>query len=474
MPVEYLNGGIFACELLRHPYDKNPIIIWDAVADLGEQTLTLLAEDKDTYIRLREADENFFDITLSDRRRRQRKAEKELFHAISVFNQFSEAFHSGYQVEQGSTKIENGQDKPVSTFEHDRLNRLPRYDAWKPQRFCVHDHLMGVMGNRFNRATGCLEVTGYATKDHTNYARASATRSLLLCFLCEWAKQSATKGIIFLDNWDDPIQEPRRVPHEIRVYAHILGIKMQPNATQIDHATCRALFLELTDFSQPTRKILSKSDLSIKACLMVHKGIWTVHQLEDLIRYCPMISTLFEDNLQSANQVHMGMLMEHARLTVMSGLAQQMVQVQAEEKNASIIVLDTDEESKKMPYSRLISCECDIELCCFEDGRRIKKTLSSGIDFALWAWPATPHQFKQKLGSILKFIENFVSSFSQNRSDDNRPKTICLVVPTQATINQSVDVVPSSGIHLVLMDETLDMIDQAAWRNLQQSQRIRK
>ena len=465
LPIEHLREGVFACEHVKNQNSTKPIVIWDVTRDLAEQTMIEIAENIDVYETLRQDGDNPFETTLFDRRRRQRKAEKEFLKAIEAFNLFSRDFHQKYPSEN--------QDNPASSFEHDRLNRMPRYDEWKPERFCVHDHLMGVMGYHFNRITGHLEVTGYATRDHTNYARSSATRSLLLGLLCEWAKQSSNKGMIFLDKWYGSPLEATSVPHEIVVYARVLGIDVQFGTKELSHAVCKALFLQLTPFGMRTRKILEGSDLSIKACLMAHKGIWSTRQIEDLVRYCPMASSLFEGDAQPEKPVQMGMVMEHARLAVMAGISEQMVRTQAEEKLSSVNVIDLDECLPVRPYSRLISCNCDIHLFCYDNGQRFEKALTAGTCFIIYSWPVTPFQFKEKIAAILESMATLLA-FSKTTPLADKLTTICLMVPAQTIINQALNVDLPPGIHLTLMDETMDVIGQTAWRNIQQSRRIRK
>lgn len=464
-PIEHLREGIFACEHLKNQNSIKPIVIWDVTRDLAEQTMIEVAENIDVYKKMRKDSEDPFETTWFDRRRRQRRAEKEFLKAIEAFNLFSRDFHQGYPSET--------QETPASSFEHDRVNRMPRYDEWKPERFCVHDHLMGVMGYRFNRIKGHLEVTGYATRDHTNYARGSATRSLLMGLLCEWAKQSSNKGMVFLDKWYGSLSEAVPVPYELIVYARVLGIDIQFGIKELTHAVCKALFLQFTPFGFSTQKILEGSDLSIKACLMAHKGIWSTHQIEDLVRYCPMASSLFEGDAQPEKPVQMGMGMEHARFAVMAGISEQMVRNQAEEKLSSISVIDIDECLPVRPYSRLISCNCDIHLSCYDNGQRFEKVLTAGTYFIIYSWPVTPFQFKEKIVAVLESMAALVT-FLKTTPLANKFTTICLMVPAQTIINQSLNVDLPPDIHLTLMEETLEVIGQTAWHNIQQSRRIRK
>lgn len=494
IPIEHLGNGIFACEHQKHPKNLKPVLIWDVTVDLAEQTMIPLAENIQSYNELRQTGEDPFEITLFDRRRRQRKAENELFKAIEVFNQFAKDFHQDYQVTNSSTETEENQENSTATFEHDKMSKLPRYDEWKPERFCVHDHLMGVMGYKFNRSVGHLEVTGYATRDHTNYARGSATRAMLLCLLCEWAKQSSQKGVVFVDKWYEYQPQPITVPHEIVVYARVLGIDVEPGVKKLSHTTCKSLFLQLTPFGMNTRGILEKSGLSIKACLMAQKGIWTTHQIEDLVRYCPMTSTLFDGDAQPEKPVQMEMVMAHARLAVMANISEQMIRVQAEEKNGAVKVLDADNSDNPgdpgdsddpenyenpddcqpvWPYYRVLSCDCDVQLCCYENGQRVEKTFAPETRLGIFSWPATSLQFKENTVKLLDKAVAMQRAF-QKADPSDTPDTLCIMVPAKAIRQQPLDVEIPTGIHITLMDETLDAVGQTAWRNIQLSQRIRK
>lgn len=465
-PVEYLGKGLFACEHQPNSIGPKPVVIWDTMADLAEQTMIKLAENLSAYEALRKSGNNPSEETLSERRRWKRKAEVELIKAIEEFNRFAEGFHHEYQAQQAFTGADGTDDGGISTFEHDKVNRPPRYDAWKPERFCVHDHLMGVMGYRFNRTVDRLEVAGYATRDHTNYARGSATRSLLLCLLCEWAKQSVQKGIVFVDEWHKSKPDPVVVPYEISLYGRVLGVDIKPGERELPYLACETLFLKLTPFSLQAREMLEKSDLSIKACLIAHKGIWSIPQIEDLVRYCPMAQEIFEGSIQPEEQVRMAMAMEHAKLAVMAGIAEQMIRVQAEDKQASVKVHGFESGLSDWPYSRLLSCGCDILFSCLENGQRIERNFEAGVLFAIFSWPVTEQLFHRGVKQMFKAL--------QKTAHENNLNAVVLLVPEQAVLNQSVSVPDHPGIHLALMHETLDVIRQTAWRNIQQAGRLRK
>lgn len=469
-PVEYLGKGIFVCEHRVSPGNVPSIVIWDVTADLAEQTMIEAAEDLTSYETLRQGAANPAEETSFDRRRRKGKAEAERMKAIEMFNRFAEGFHEGYKANPAAAEAGEADDNGVSAFEHDKLNRLPRYDAWKPERFCVHDHLMGVMGYRFNRMIGRLEVTGYATRDHTNYARGSATRALLLCLLCEWAKQSAHLGIVFVEDWRQPEPDSVAIPYEISVYGRVLGVDIQPDAKELTYWVCKALFLKLTPFSPQARSALEKTDLSIKACLMAHKGIWSIPQIEDLVRYCPMALEIFEGSVQPEEQIRMAIAMEHARLAVMADIAEQMVRVQVEEKQASIIdhgnVHDIESRQAGWAYSRLYTCDCDILLTCLENDRRVERNISSGALFAVISWPVTEQQFHRRIKPVFQALEKTAL--------EKQLDAVFLLIPEHAAFNQLPDVPDTAGIHLALMHESLDVIQQTAWRNIRQAGRLRK
>ena len=460
-PIEYLGKGVFACEHQNAGTGEGPVVLWDAAADLAEQAFIQVAENADQYFTLRKNGKILLEDVSFDIRRQKRKAEIQLARDIDAFNRFADWFHKEYQNQQAGTATEDPDDLMASAFEHDQKNRALRYDEWKPQRFCVHDHLMGVMGYRFNRMPGRMEVAEFATRDHNNYARGSATRALLLCLLCEWAKQSSLQGIVFVEDWRNPQPDSIPVPYEVTVYGQVLGVDIKPGARELSWSVCQDLFLKLTPFSCGTRAILEREGFSAKACLVAHKGIWTISQIEDLVTYCPLALDIFEGGILPEEQLKMSAVMEHAKPAVMAGIAEQMVRVQAEENQAGITFND---QNFQWAYARFFTCGCDIFITCLEGDRLIEQQIPANQRFALIPWPANARTFNREVGTVMRKLQ-----FEGLQAD-----SVYLLTPEQAVMNMPPGSLFSSGIHLALMHETLESIRQAAWRNIQQAGRLRK
>ncbi len=387
VPLEYLGEGLFACEHRTSHDGRQPVVLWDVAAALSEQTMFELAENAQDYLQNRHPNENPALDAIFERRERKRNAEAELREALECFEDFADFFHSQYR--DGAT--EGSEAK--GGFEHDVLNRTPRYDEWKPERFCVHDNLMGVTGYRFNRAAARVEATGFATMDHTNYARASATRALLVCMLSEWAEQSAPKGIVFVKDWRGQTPDPAQIPYELALYGRVLGADLKTDALEISHSACKDLILKLTPFSDSTRTALAKSELSVKACLMALKGIWSVGQIEDLVRYCPYAEAVFDGNAYPEEQVRSGALAQHAKMAAMAGVAERMVRVLAEENEGGVLVRNTGAGGLEAPYARSFVCDRDIRLTCLENGRGEEKLVPAETPFTVLGWPTTRDVF---------------------------------------------------------------------------------
>jgi hypothetical protein len=158
----------------------------------------------------------------------------------------------------------------------------------------------------------------------------------------------------------------------------------------------------------------------------------------------------------------------------MAGISEQLVRIQAEEKLGSVEVMDLDDNLPVWPYSRLLSCNCDIELLCYENKERIQTTFPSGTCFMICSWPVTISGFKKKIAQVMKIMTD-VQTLLQSTAPVNTTITLCLMIPAQAINNSTVEIdeLPP-GIHLTLMDETLDFIGQTAQQNIQQSRRLRK
>ena len=458
LPVEYLGKGLFACFHLDSPsYSEPPIVLWDISADIIEQTLSPLAPDWAEYIKRRLEGFHPADNTSGERRERRRIAAAELDKAVKSFNRFSEWFQQNYQ--QGN----QGQ-----AFEHDQLSQLPRFDSWRPERFCVHDNLIGVMGYRVNRNSECLEVAGFATRDHTNYARASGMQALLLSLLCEWVRQSCKKGIVFVDDWDKTETSTLPIPYDIALYGHLLGADIKPNLRELTFETCRKLFLRLTSFGGESQKFLEDSELSLKACLMAHKGVWSISQIEDFLCFCPLAKELFEGSIAPEEQIQMAMLLEHARMCVMAGMAEQIICMQTEEKEKTCYCQRSATNDDALPYSRMFKSEIEIQLTCLTEKGKVTATVQENISFLMAVWPAN----RMELELNLSYFIDRVHDWSLKNISDKTP--IFLLVPEESSLGLKPSFFSKDiPIQLALLSESYEAINAAAFQRIQQARRMR-
>lgn len=370
VPVEYLGEGLFACLHLCSPWSptKPPVVLWEASADLAEQTLLPLAPDWLTYRRSRGEGIDPLAEAAAFRRSRKRLAEREFSQAIAGFNLFSEWFHQKY-----------GQANEGKDFEHHLLNHLPRYDEWRPERFCVHDHLLGVMGYCVNRLAGRIEVTGLATRDHTNYARGSASRALLLGLLC----------------------------------------------------------------------------------------VWSISQIEDLLWFCPFTQDLFNGSIVPEEQVRMALLLEHARMAMMAGMAEQMIRTQAEKEEKSVILLSEGLVGRELAYSRRLVCNFKAQLACLVSGGRTMVEIPEGVPFFLAPWPVEGGDFARHLTSQ---VERLAQGIAANGWD---PQWAFLLLPEQSAGLSKHFPPKDLPVRLALLGETFETINLMALQRLQQAARMR-
>jgi hypothetical protein len=321
VPVEHLGEGIFAC-LRLGAEGTEPVIAWDVAADLAEQPLVRLGRSWESYGAARAEGWDPLPLFRVPRDRRRLAVERDLGHALNAFERVAEWFH------QRSTHQNRGE-----AYDHHTGGALPGPMDWKPQRFAVHDHLIGVVGYRFQPGPSRLEVAGFATRDHTNYARGSATAGLLVALLCEWAATGADT-IRFVEPAGvraGNTVRPAAMPYEVAVLAWLLGVELQPEEPVIGRDAAARLLLELTPLPAALRPRLQRAGGSLgRLCLAVHRQLWSGLEAGLLGAWFPDVESLFGEGIESAEQVRYLSMLAHARCAALIGFAQRSIQAQEE------------------------------------------------------------------------------------------------------------------------------------------------
>lgn len=350
-PVEHLGEGCFACLQLKYPGQDIPVVGWDIAADLGEQSCLTLASSWIEYRNRRQ--DGHFDPLAEMRlpqRRRAAVAERELRDALDRFDRVVQSFHDRHQHRHGAA------------FEHHRRNALPRDRDWKPERFAVQDHLLGVMAYRFNGRDNVLEVIGFATRDHTNFARSSATVGLLLGLLCEWAAKGA-QAIRFLTDATGGNRgvQPHPMPYEVALLGWLFGADTRPNQCEISADQARTLLQVLTPFPATVQRGLARiPELGMeRACLAVHRQIWSPLEASLLLRWCPQAADLFAGTVDVGEPVRLQNLLHHARAAALAGFGLRLVMVASETTNAPSPRVELLIDEPELPFAVL--CHPEVE-----------------------------------------------------------------------------------------------------------------
>lgn len=321
VPVEHLGDGVFACLHLAGSQREARVIAWDIALDLAEQPMAVLAEHWPSY---RDGRRRGLDLlgdfgAVSEACRAA--AARQLDQQVAAFEQSVGAFHDGYSDKH------QGQ-----AFEHHAENAIPRRSDWRPERFAVQDILLGVMTYRYNPGANYVDVVGFATRDHTNFARGSATASLLVGLLCEWALHDAA-GIRFLravPPGDRANGEPAAVPREVAVLAALLDVEVSPDDAEIPAAACRGLLRELTPFPPGVRRHTEAVGAGIeRICLAVHRGLWNPMEAALLLASCPDAVALFTGGLDAGEHVRILTALPHARAALLAGFGVRAIETEA-------------------------------------------------------------------------------------------------------------------------------------------------
>lgn len=307
LPGEHLGDGVFACVHLKDA--GQGIVSWDATADLGEQVLSPLAVSWPAFVGIRNQGELFPKLMPAITKRRA-VHQRELEAAVASFDRFLDRFH-------------------LEAFEHSEKARLPRYDEWRPQRLCVHDHLLGVMASRYDRWRDQIQAAGFVTRDHTAYARGAATRGLLLSLLCDQARLGTSGGIAFYSEAYESEPKELPVPHEIRVLCSVLGIETVASDVCLTPESCSRLLVALSGFSPGGRRRIEGRKDAERLALLLHAGIWSRSELESLLVHCPEELLPFASETDTA--LHLQGRLWHATMAALAGRGLRIVNQVAEE-----------------------------------------------------------------------------------------------------------------------------------------------
>lgn len=240
--------------------------------------------------------------------------------------------------------------KHVDEFGYTRKpgDKMPRANAWRPYRFAVQDVIFAIAAIRHAKESNSVEVDVFLAFDpkyadtvpggHSlhPYEPLAAARALTLMILSEAFRCGAALRLRFTRNVersdDERTTQERdktdrgRVPAAILQLAALHGISgIEAESGVLQPAQAGPLYAALTGFpanlADRIRELAGQGLLSIeRVCYLVQHGVWTVPELEGLIRGCPYPDLVLDGEIQPEQRHLFHHAQVHARTALLGGV----------------------------------------------------------------------------------------------------------------------------------------------------------
>ncbi len=240
--------------------------------------------------------------------------------------------------------------KLVDDFGYTRTqgDTMPRANAWRPYRFAVQDVIFALAAIRHAKEANAIEIDvflaldpKYADEvpqghDRYPYEPLSAARALTLMVLSEAFRCGVPLLLRFTNNVERTDDERRqqesmrqnrgRVPALIMQLAALHGIGgIDADSGEVRPAQARQLYVALAGFPDNLRSgILQLAQQGLltleRACYLVQHGVWTVPELEGLIRGCPYPDLILNGEVQPEHRHLYHHAQFHARTALLGGV----------------------------------------------------------------------------------------------------------------------------------------------------------
>jgi hypothetical protein len=200
-------------------------------------------------------------------------------------------------------------------YDHSRGGKLPRNHDWRPYRFCIQDVVFGSTVVRHSKEHNCLEVDVFLPAEIPNYEPLAGARALTTFLLSEAFKCGGSMEIRFTDKVTN-----HKIPEALRELANRSGVAIA-NSNTIAPDEAKLLYLALTAFSVDLQERIQSLESSgklnsVRACYVVHHGIWTREQVEMIV----LGSAVPDVVLSGTVQPHERHLYQHSILHARSAL----------------------------------------------------------------------------------------------------------------------------------------------------------
>jgi hypothetical protein len=203
-------------------------------------------------------------------------------------------------------------------YDHHRGGKLPRNHDWRPYRFCVQDVVFGSTVLRHSKEHNCLEVDVFLPAEIPDYDPLAGALALLMFLLSEAFKCGGSMEIRFQEKGGH-----RGVPQAIRELASRSRLQIA-GSNRITSDEAKHLYLALTGFAPELQDLIRSLEErrklnSVRACYVVHHGIWTCEQVEMILLGSALPDLILSgDVLPHARHLYQHCLL-HARGALLAG-----------------------------------------------------------------------------------------------------------------------------------------------------------
>lgn len=225
-------------------------------------------------------------------------------------------------------------------------DKMPRADAWRPYRFAVQDILLALVSMRHAKALNCIEIDVFLAADPCYedrdkipegqdlypYEPLAAYRALCLMVFSEAFRCGTPMALRFTNNVERSDEERAgsvtvgRVPFAVVRLAEIHGTPLPDRESgALGPAEVIPLYAALCGFAPDLRTridgLAAQGLLTIeRACYLVQHGIWSVHELDGLIRGCPYPDLVLDGEIQPETRHLYAFAQSHARRALIGGV----------------------------------------------------------------------------------------------------------------------------------------------------------
>lgn len=160
--------------------------------------------------------------------------------------------------------------------------KLPRSQDWRVHRICSRDIILGVLAVRHQMGVNCLLVDLFLPIDLPPFETSGSLIFMTLFILGDAYRCGGTMEIRFTANVDGG-----QVPRKLQALARQVGAPIKPESlaqNRLDPDDSLRLYAALTGFSTNAREYIQQKSINpLKACFVIHRGIWSKPEVEMLL-----------------------------------------------------------------------------------------------------------------------------------------------------------------------------------------------